>query len=189
MRAPTASRIALAPHQLHAKPVVAPPHVVAQQQRSFVVVLISASHAPSLVKSPNGKTAGGKLLGKHRPALRAHIAKFFALVMKQQQRLPPLDSRRALVKQIVGKTVRSNQIKIPIVVIIEKLQPPSTHPARRHADASRHRHIVKGAIAVVLVEREELLDRCSRQTDPSTPSWLKSAESTPMPERARPSAL
>ena len=59
--------------------------------------------------------------------------------------------------EIVGESVGTNKVQIAVVVVVEELESPAAHPARRHADALGHGDIFKGRIAVVLIEGKNLL--------------------------------
>src|SRR5438552_16280014 len=58
---------------------------------------------------------------------------------------------------IVGMSIGQEEIHIAVIVIIEKLDTPTTHQPRDLANAVGDRHVVEAAILVVVVERIHLL--------------------------------
>src|ERR1035438_622333 len=75
-------------------------------------------------------------------------------VLEEQQRLPIFDQAGKFLNEIVGEPIGEDQIEIAVVVVVEKLQPPSAHPPCGHANAEGHGDIIERQVFIVLVERE-----------------------------------
>src|SRR4051794_37462053 len=117
--------VALSPDQADAKPVAAMADIVPQQQWGGIIVADEHIHTAIVIEVSSGKAPGCKSPGKHRPTLRAHIPVSLTFAMKEEQWLLPRDGGRCLINEIVGKSVRKNQVQIAIIVVIKKLEPPA----------------------------------------------------------------
>ena len=134
MRAPIASRFDFLAHQLDSQPMIVFGGEVAQQQRSSVVDGDQNVDGAIVIEVADGQARGGEIPGEERPAFCAHIVQRLAIAVKQHQRLAVGHVLLHGLDQIVGIAVGQKQIKVAIVVVVEKLQPPAAHQAGGRAD-------------------------------------------------------
>src|SRR5207302_1548801 len=111
----------------------------------------------------------------------------FPSVVKQHERLFVSDLAVQGADEVIRIAVGEKQIQVPVIVIIKEFQTPATHEFCGLADAGRKRHVVKCFVMIVFVYGEHFAVEVRHEQ--VHPSSLKSAESTPMPDRARPLSL
>src|SRR6185369_10581580 len=96
------------------------------------------------------------MLRENRPTLCTHVLKDLTRVVKEQRRLPVSYAGMQGLDQVVRIPVREEQIKIAIIVIVEKLKPPSAHETSCGGDTRGKRLIIKSFVMVILVDGEHL---------------------------------
>src|SRR5262249_57035090 len=69
---------------------------------------------------------------------------------------------------MVGMTVAQKQVEFTVVVVVDELQAPTTHEARRRADAVRVGNVGEDFVLVVVIKRIHLLiDISLKKIDPA----------------------
>src|SRR5581483_5356219 len=88
--------------------------------------------------------------------------------MKKQEWLLVLHLAVNRFNDVVGISIGKEQIKIPVIIVIKELQPPSAHQPGCHADSGTAGLVVKGLVTIVLVNRKSLhVDVRHEQIHPS----------------------
>src|SRR3974390_2091895 len=160
--------VRLGSNQTNAKPMIFSPNHISQEKRRSVVLGNQQIHGSIIVKISQSQAARREWLRESRTTLLAYILKSLASVAKQQHGFPELYAFNSLLHRVVWMTIAEQQIKIAVIVVIEKLQTPAAHQPCRHADPVGVGNVSENFILVILVERVHLLiDVCLNKADPA----------------------
>ena len=86
---------------------------------------VSTSASPSLSKSPSAMPRPENILLKTAPDVRADVLETTPGVLKHQQRFLVSHARNARFDHIVRMSIDKKQVRIAIIIVVEKLQPPA----------------------------------------------------------------
>src|SRR5439155_4149780 len=144
--------------QFQSQPVILALDIVIEQKGNSAVDTHHNIGIAVIVQVPHREAAGADALLEDLAALFAHIQHFsVAFVVKQNHGLTVRYAAASQVNEVIGVAIGEDQVGPAVVVVIEEFQSPAAEHARHRPNPRLPGHIVKGLVAVIQVEREDLL--------------------------------